>query len=426
MQRSGLALLLAALLCLGWPGVGPSAGPRLAAAFAPFPRAAAPASPRLLLPGRGELRSSRRRFKPADEAGAGQPPAPAARLDDGTASATGVVPVQPGSGIGSGLGGGAEGWLWRGCILLLTIVWATNFAVIKVVLDVPGVDVSLYAASRFAVASAAMLPFLFRASSPEVLARGMECGAWISLGYVGQALGLLTTSADKSAFICSLNVLFVAITVGLLNKRLDPRSLAAALVACTGVGLIELGSEVTPSVGDLLSLCQPVGFGMGYIRLEEIMRRYPDDALPVTASKLIVVAITCLGWASVVTPGALLPDFTPVLSSGVGLSVILYTGLVTTAGAVALESVAFKRVPATDATVILASEPLWAALFSFFLVGEELTSKMGLGAALIVAACLYNELRPGKVNEHAGEDHRLILEQTPPDPGETEDRAAQQ
>jgi len=383
--------------CAAW------AGARLPAveAFCPFPRATT------TLPAPSRPAGVRRRFKSEDPSPlvSGGPNLPSVEGEPAPGVKGVVVPLAA-SGLDDaaspalvgGASGGSEAWLWRGVMLVLTMVWATNFAVIKLVLDVPGVDVSLYAASRFAVASAVMFPFLLRASSAEVVTRGMECGAWISVGYIGQALGLLTTSADKSAFICSLNVLFVALAVGVMNRRLELRSLAAALVACSGVGLIELGSEVTPAAGDLLSLCQPVGFGMGYIRLEEIMRKYPNDAFAVTASKLAVVALTCLGWASVQAGGSL-PDFSPILSSHVALSVILYTGLITTAGAVAIESMAFKRVPATDATVILSSEPLWAALFSFLLVGEEFTSKMAAGAVLIIAACLYNELQPGTHGE---------------------------
>ena len=61
---------------------------------------------------------------------------------------------------------------------------------------------------------------------------------------------------------------------------------------------------------------------------------------------------------------------------------IAYTGLITTALALALESLAFQSVKATDATVILASEPLWAAAFAFFLlgcVGEGGEGESGLG-----------------------------------------------
>ena len=32
-------------------------------------------------------------------------------------------------------------------------------------------------------------PRISQASSPKVLARAVECGAWIAFGYIGQALG---------------------------------------------------------------------------------------------------------------------------------------------------------------------------------------------------------------------------------------------
>ena len=66
---------------------------------------------------------------------------------------------------------------------------------------------------------------------------------------------------------------------------------------------------------------------------------------------------------------------------------IVYTGLVTTAAALWLESTAFSRVPATDASIILTTEPLFAAAVGAATLGETFGPSDYVGAALIVGAC---------------------------------------
>ena len=64
-----------------------------------------------------------------------------------------------------------------------------------------------------------------------------------------------------------------------------------------------------------------------------------------------------------------------------------------------------QSVEATDATVILASEPLWAALFGFALLGAETSSSEIVGGVLIIAACVFNEIGGGQgENNEGGED----------------------
>jgi len=52
-----------------------------------------------------------------------------------------------------------------------------------------------------------------------------------------------------------------------------------------------------------------------------------------------------------------------------------------------IESAAFKRVPATDASVILTTEPLFAAFIGAITLGETFGSSDYIGATLIIGAC---------------------------------------
>jgi drug/metabolite transporter (DMT)-like permease len=57
---------------------------------------------------------------------------------------------------------------------------------------------------------------------------------------------------------------------------------------------------------------------------------------------------------------------------------------------------------AAEATVLLSTEPLWAAVFAAGLLGESLSAQAGLGGCLLVAACLMNAASPEWLREKLG------------------------
>lgn len=330
-------------------------------------------------------------------------------------------------------------------IVVLCAVWASNFAAAKLVMAEPGVDSSLYALSRFGVAAASLAPFAIRSvmkggssssssssnrqdsnadddgSSPvimdmETFKEAVICGLWVAFGYLGQTLGLMTTTASKSCVICSMHCVFVAVVAEIwrvqnYNKeypqqdssnpddcaKFNVKQLLPAAVAVIGVAIVELkGSGGSPTVGDALSFAQPIGFGMGYLLLENMMAKKPEAALPVSAIKLAVVTMASFLLFEVsplLNGGTLddiafkLPDFSPILQSSVAMTGILYTGLITTALALWIESIAFAKVPATDASLILTTEPLFAAACGAVALGETFGTSDYIGASLIVGAC---------------------------------------
>ena len=59
---------------------------------------------------------------------------------------------------------------------------------------------------------------------------------------------------------------------------------------------------------------------------------------------------------------------------------------------------ALSKLPATDSSVIVATEPLWAAGFAAMLLGEVLPPSAQLGGAFIVGGCLANTLLPADLD----------------------------
>ena len=69
---------------------------------------------------------------------------------------------------------------------------------------------------------------------------------------------------------------------------------------------------------------------------------------------------------------------------------IAYTGLISTSLTIWLQAMVFKRLPSTDASIILASEPLWATAVAALLLGATVEASDAAGGALILSALACN------------------------------------
>merc|ERR1712039_1001775 len=69
-----------------------------------------------------------------------------------------------------------------------------------------------------------------------------------------------------------------------------------------------------------------------------------------------------------------------------------WTGLITTALSLLVESVAFRYVDASSASVIFTTEPLWAAIFAVWLISEPFSFADGIGGLLVISANVVKEM----------------------------------
>ena len=70
-------------------------------------------------------------------------------------------------------------------------------------------DAAAFSAVRFVVSAIPFLPFVFRARDDvQIRNAGIELGLWVSLGYLIEALGLLTAEAGRASFISLITVSF--------------------------------------------------------------------------------------------------------------------------------------------------------------------------------------------------------------------------
>ncbi|GKE60037.1 putative EamA domain-containing protein, partial [Tanacetum coccineum] len=180
----------------------------------------------------------------------------------------------------------------------------SNIPVLKEVEAV--VDPAAFTVVRFAVASVPFLPYVWRARGDiQTFNSGIELGLWASLGYLMQALALLTSDAGRASFISMFTVIVVPLIDGMVGAKIPARTWFGALVSIIGVGLLE-SSGSPPCVGDLLSFLSALFFGIHMLRTERISRKTEkQDFMSVLGfqvnvlkawSTVSVVALSSLIW----------------------------------------------------------------------------------------------------------------------------------
>ena len=137
----------------------------------------------------------------------------------------------------------------------VAVIWGTQHVVIKSSLDAfPSPSVLNF--WRFATSAVLFLPAFVRTMSTKntrTLRAGAELGLWTTLGFAFQSIGLLSTTASRSAFLLYLNVKIVPfLACLLLGRTISARTWVSALLALSGTSLVHIHF---PQMSTLLLIC---------------------------------------------------------------------------------------------------------------------------------------------------------------------------
>eukprot|EP00438_Fugacium_kawagutii_P003154 Skav218934 [mRNA] locus=scaffold678:127045:128884:+ [translate_table: standard] len=282
-------------------------------------------------------------------------------------------------------------FLWKVVMILNSICWGSTFIGTKAAIDalqdaaVPNAG-AVFGVCRFALAAFPLLPWLGRSTSLESAALsalvGLIWGTSYACTFLSYTLG---TTGAKAAFITSLQSLVVAACTSIVARRLQLGTIFSALLAVLGVACIELNGA-TATLGDVVCLVAPVGVGLGWYVLEKAMKKYPEDFLPSVVIQFSVFTVIFTlwllkdledgqGWALIqemprlfATPKLLCPLF----------CCSMFGNLVTMLSA----NVACRYLPVSDVSLIVTTEPLFAAIAAVCFLGETFSLGDYLGDIL--------------------------------------------
>jgi len=270
-------------------------------------------------------------------------------------------------------------------LLSVTLIWGSTFVLSKFLLE--DVTPFAYIAVRFGAAALLFTIFFFRRLRQmprSAVIQGGILGVLLFVGFATQTVGLLYTSASKSAFITGMMVVFTPISQ-LLIERKSPRLGNVIGVVLVTIGLFLLTSPEGASfnVGDALTLICAAVFGV-YIVYMDVFGKQQD---PSHLTLMQFVTTSALAF------GSLFFLESPRLTLSTTTSAIMiYMIIFPTIIALFVQAKYQKDTTPTRSVIIFSVEPVIAAIFAYLLLGEALGWVGAAGGGVILLGLLVSEL----------------------------------
>lgn len=285
------------------------------------------------------------------------------------------------------LSGGAK--LDRGITLTFALIgvtgiWGATFVVMQDAIR--GYSALSFLALRFGIAALLILPFAIRGMRRSELMTGMPIGLVLAVAMLAQTVGLRTTTTTSSGFITGLYVIFTPlIAMAFFKARIAPRVWLAVGVSSVGLVLIAGGRPADWKQGDLLTLIAAALFAL---HISLLSRYAPGKSASALAFGQMLSAALLLAAAAVASGGAAMPGRVGIWWA------LLVTGLGASAIGFWVQTRAQRRLPAARTAIIMATEPVFAAIAGYLAAGDRLTPVQATGAALMLAALGVAEIWP--------------------------------
>jgi len=271
-------------------------------------------------------------------------------------------------------------------LLMVTAIWGGTFVMVKDAVSV--YPVFPFLTIRFVLATAGLLIVgarRLRSLSWRGLGAGALIGVFLFAGYALQTIGLQYTSSSKAGLITGMSVVMVPFLSAVVIRRAPgTQAMIGVVLATVGLVLLSLGpvNSLRVERGDLIILGCALGFALHIVSVSVFAPRHDPLALTVVQVATVAVlsgavSLTGSGWA------------TPSVQVWYAA---LFTGVLATALAFALQNHLQRFTTPTHTALIFAAEPVFAALFGVWLAGETLTHRGIAGGVLIVAGTLASEV----------------------------------
>lgn len=286
---------------------------------------------------------------------------------------------------------------------LTAAIWGLGFVAQRLGADHMGA--MSFNAARFAIGALSLLPLIWwfsrqRRTAPVVtpeppageifdetpprvgaspLLPGLAAGAVLFSAAGLQQVGIATTTAGKAGFITGLYIVLVPVLGLALGHRAGVPVWLGLGLAVPGLWLLSMTEDLTIATGDLLVLAGALFWALHILVIDHFVRTV--DALKLSAAQFAACALLSAGTALVV-------EERPFAGFAPALWAVLYGGLFAVGVAYTLQVVAQQHAKPSHAALILSLEAVFGALGGWLLLGEVMSGRMLLGAALLMTGIL--------------------------------------
>ncbi|MGW2013680.1 DMT family transporter [Streptomyces sp. NPDC001927] len=278
-------------------------------------------------------------------------------------------------------------WLTDLPVLLVAVVWGASYLAAKGITTTHTVVAVLVL--RFAV----VLPALAVAGWRGL--RALRADQWRGAGLLGLILsgiflletyGVVHTSATNAGLIISLTMILTPLAEAAVTRTRPPRAfLGAAGLSVAGVVLLTQGAGFTaPSLGDLLMLLAALARTVHVMAMARLKAVQEADSLSLTTAQLgsavAVFALLATVPGTGASPWSVALDFGPREWAG-----LLFLSVFCTLFAFFVQMWAVRRTSPSRVSLLLGTEPLWAAAAGIAIAGDR-PGALGFAGAILVLA----------------------------------------
>lgn len=246
-------------------------------------------------------------------------------------------------------------------------------------------------ALRFLIAFAVCLVVFhrrYRSLSKTIAVHAGIIGTLLFISFTFMAMGCKYTTASNAGFMMSLVAFFTPFII-FAQEKIPPSKiqLISVVITLIGVGLMCLTGGQPANKGDLLCVASAFFYSFQMIYTERYAK--VDDPILLGTFQLLFVSVEGFLFAFLFEDKFILPV------SPAGWWQLLYLAIACGAIAFALQTYAEKNSPTSHTTLIYASEPVFVAIFSFMLLGEQITIRQMIGIVIVFIG-VWITVRPQK------------------------------
>ncbi|MCX5193551.1 DMT family transporter [Streptomyces sp. NBC_00249] len=288
-------------------------------------------------------------------------------------------------------------WLADLPVLLVAVVWGGSYLAAK------GITTQHTVIAVLVVRFALVLPVLvlagwrrLRALSAAQLRGAGVLGLVLGGIFLLETYGVVHTSATNAGLIISLTMIFTPLAESAVRRTApSPAFLGAAAVSVAGVVLLTQGAGFSaPGLGDLLILGAALARTLHVLLMARIKAVQDADALSLTTvqlgSAVLLFALLAALPGTGASPWAAALDFGPAEWAG-----LAFLSVFCTLFAFFVQMWAVRRTSPSRVSLLLGTEPLWAAAAGIAIGGEHLGALGLTGAALVLAGTAWGRRAAG-------------------------------
>ncbi len=277
-------------------------------------------------------------------------------------------------------------------LVAVTAVWGLTFVQVKDAVAL--YPVMPFLTLRFGIAALVLAPFActrLRGLGRRGTASAAFAGALLAGGYTLQTYGLERTSVSSAGFITGMYVVLTPLIAFVCFRvRIGAAVWGGVALATGGLALLA-GVHGGDQGGNALVLAGAAVYSLQIVLMERYAPRY--DPLGFTLVEMLA-AFALLGVVAV--PTMAVPRGWTVWGA------LLVTGIFASALAFLIQTWAQRLTSAARTALIFTLEPVWAALFGFWLAGDRLGLGRWAGCIAIMAGIvLAGRDAPRHVDEEA-------------------------